>query len=69
MRNRSFTDFGICVGWSIGESPWLFNVSCHPPLSEISRQRKRGLYISPMSGRITILGFFIELQLKSFIKS
>jgi len=69
MRKNRITDFDICIGWGIYGplSRWLFGIDGRP-LNEISRLWKRGLLRS-LSGRITILGFFIEFQLDSVSKS
>ena len=75
MRKRrkrlSITDFDICIGWGIygPVSKWILSVDGGPSFSEISRRRKDGLDISSMSGRITILGLFIEFQLNSIGKA
>jgi Na+/H+ antiporter NhaC len=71
MRKRRkglfITDFDICLGWEIGGplSKWLFNVFCGPTPSEILRLIKRGQFSSMMAS-ITILGFLMEIKLKSF---
>ncbi len=65
MKNR-ITGFDISVGWGIYGplSNWLFDANLGPSLSEISRLRRRGLLRSVMA-RVTILGFFINVQLES----
>jgi len=65
MKNR-ISDFDISVGWGIHGplSRWLFDANLGPPLSEISRLRKSGLLRLVMA-RVTILGFFIAIQLES----
>ena len=69
MKNR-ISDFDISLGWGIYGplSSWLVDANLGPPLSEITRLRKRGLLRS-VRGRITILGLFIDIQLGTVSKS